>query len=100
MSAAPPIDSEDRMPNSTNKRTARRSEPGLKPEWKSQMTQWAAPDELIPSGYGKIPYSEWCRKEAARINRKADIVTVAVRESDGMMALMVLNGPKREHGAG
>ena len=57
-------------------------EPKIKP-----LTQWSEPDEIIRSGYGDIPYSEWCEREIQRIARHGKTVRIHKRK-EGMIALV------------
>lgn len=53
---------------------------------RKQLTEFRHSGELIISGYGTISYSDWCVKEAERINKSGRTMAVG-RDSRGYVAL-------------
>jgi len=37
-----------------------------------RLTDWMDEDKTLQSGYGTIPYSEWCVREILRINQNEE----------------------------
>lgn len=54
---------------------------------KERVSQWADPDEVIDSGYGRVTFREWCELELARMRKHGDRVKLVVRKSDGFIAI-------------
>ena len=52
-----------------------------------RITDYAPPDEIIKSGYGRITHREWCNLEIERHRKHGANVYVKERKSDGHIAL-------------
>jgi len=59
----------------------------MKPATTPIITQWGNPAEIIRSGYGNIPYRDWCERERARMNRRGDKVKIMERSHGTSIAL-------------